>query len=106
MSAIAAGLVCWESQHHLQQNHRIQCFDLPVFDQNFTAGLEINFRRTGAAEPHQTSTPAAAVLPPAQSKTTFAGIKVIKSSTSKDLFCAHFLTQMGEVNQCKDYFAK
>ena len=38
----------------------------------FPSRLEINFVRTGAAEPHQTSTPAAAVLRAAQSKTTFA----------------------------------
>ena len=75
MFAIAAGQKTWSSLLEIleSQNHRIQCFDLPVFYQKFTAGLKINFGSTGAAEPHQTSTPAAAVLRAAQSKTTFAG---------------------------------
>ena len=38
----------------------------------FPAGLKINLRSRDWVEPHQTSTPAAAVLRAAQSKTTFA----------------------------------
>ena len=78
MSAIAAGQKTWSSLLEILalQNHRItesNALFCLFFDQKFTAGLKINFGSTGAAEPHQTSTPAAAVLRAAQSKTTFAG---------------------------------